>query len=111
MISQKEGIENNEQVYFHINIKDLGSDFYLTKIALNGVKPEKYSFKSTYAKFETYVYVDTDRSLKINNKVFYVPDSNNWEFIIYAVGDRIISIEKLTPYELIKENSEGKIKL
>ena len=89
-------IENN---YFHVKILKLIDGYYLSEISINPVKPEKYSSKFDYLGFEVYIYSSEKSKLrKLDDSPFFVPDSRQWNFLLFIRDGRIIIIRQLITY-------------
>lgn len=103
-ICEKELISKTEnEIYFHVKIEEINDNYYLLKISFNKIQPKRYSYKINYSGFDIYVYsskIDADE--KLDKSAFFVPDSRDWNFLLYTNKEEILSIKQLVNYNEIE---------
>lgn len=111
-ISNKEKITEIGRNYLHIKIEKLVGGYYLSHISINSLRPKKYSSKFNYLGFEVYLYSsENSERTKFDDSPFFVPDSRQWDFLLFIRDSEIISIKQLTIYENIDIEEYREIKV
>ncbi|CAM4121360.1 MULTISPECIES: hypothetical protein [Flavobacterium] len=103
---QKESLSKikfSSEVFFHINLKKLNSNYYLTKISLNGLKPKTYSYKINCQNFKTFIYNSNNLNTDYD-PAFFVPDSRSWLLLLHVKNNEIIYVKKIENFELTDNN-------
>lgn len=111
-ISDEEKIALIPNNYLHVKLEKLTNGYYLSQISINSLIPKKFSRKFDYLGFEVYLYSsDTNKTNKFDDSPFFVPDSRNWDFLLFTRDNEIISIRQLTIYGNIDLEDDSEIKL
>ncbi|MFB9098943.1 MULTISPECIES: hypothetical protein [Flavobacterium] len=89
---------SSKGVFFHINLKRINSNYYISKISLNSFTGNHSFKKEKILGFDTFIYNKSNTEL---NEVFFIPDSKTWSLLLFVKNNEIISLKKIENYELI----------